>query len=287
MSVCSYNQMSNLSKAPAPAALPVDDVCDAPHLDPRGTEARRGALMSADAVHNVADTVRILGDPTRVRILDALSGGELCVRHRQPGAISESAVSHQLRLLRTMRSSGPGGRDGFFLRSTISTSSSSCARRTLTSRSRHDDLRGVRGPRRIGVPDRGDGLPRGGDHPRAAAETACRPRGARRRRRRPAPQREVRRGEAHHEPYRGGRGADRHACVAGARGAEAGAGLACLANQADRGVGRVACRGLGAGAHRLRPGMVRAGVRAGDCDGRRYGAARWLSRRPASSTSTS
>lgn len=96
--------MSNLSKATAPAALPVEDVCDAPHLDPRGTEARRGALMSADAVRNVADTFRILGDPTRVRILDALSGGELCVCDiASLAAISESAVSHQLRLLRTMR----------------------------------------------------------------------------------------------------------------------------------------------------------------------------------------
>ena len=96
--------MSNLSKAPAPAVLPVEDVCDAPHLDPRGTEARRGALMSADAVRNVADTFRILGDPTRVRILDALSGGELCVCDiASLAAISESAVSHQLRLLRTMR----------------------------------------------------------------------------------------------------------------------------------------------------------------------------------------
>ena len=90
--------MSNLSKATAPAALPVEDVCDAPHLD------RRGSLMSADAVRNVADTFRILGDPTRVRILDALSGGELCVCDiASLAAISESAVSHQLRLLRTMR----------------------------------------------------------------------------------------------------------------------------------------------------------------------------------------
>lgn len=46
----------------------------------------------------------MLGDPTRVRILDALGTGELCVGDlaRSVG-ISESAVSHQLRLLRTMR----------------------------------------------------------------------------------------------------------------------------------------------------------------------------------------
>jgi DNA-binding transcriptional ArsR family regulator len=46
----------------------------------------------------------MLGDPTRVKILDALGIGELCVNDlaAQVG-MSESAVSHQLRLLRTMR----------------------------------------------------------------------------------------------------------------------------------------------------------------------------------------
>ena len=60
--------------------------------------------MSADAVRDVADTFRILGDPTRIRILDALSGGELCVCDiASLAVISESAVCHQLRLLRSMR----------------------------------------------------------------------------------------------------------------------------------------------------------------------------------------
>jgi DNA-binding transcriptional ArsR family regulator len=96
--------MLDLDKTPAPVPTAVEDACDAPHLDPRGTEARRGALMSADAVRDVADTFRILGDPTRIRILDALSGGELCVCDiASLASISESAVSHQLRLLRGMR----------------------------------------------------------------------------------------------------------------------------------------------------------------------------------------
>jgi len=46
----------------------------------------------------------VLGDPTRVRILDALSGGEVCVCDiASIAGISESAVSHQLRLLRSRR----------------------------------------------------------------------------------------------------------------------------------------------------------------------------------------
>jgi DNA-binding transcriptional ArsR family regulator len=57
-----------------------------------------------DLVDAVAATFRMLGDPTRVRILEALGSGELCVGDiARRVAISESAVSHQLRLLRTMR----------------------------------------------------------------------------------------------------------------------------------------------------------------------------------------
>ena len=52
-------------------------------------------------VEALADTFRVLGDPTRVRILDALAPGELCVCDiASLVGISESAVSHQLRLLR-------------------------------------------------------------------------------------------------------------------------------------------------------------------------------------------
>lgn len=87
----------------APARLTRDhDACTVPHLGP--TEARRRLLMSPHAVEALAETFRVLGDPTRVRILDALSGGELCVCDiASLAGISESAVSHQLRLLRGMR----------------------------------------------------------------------------------------------------------------------------------------------------------------------------------------
>lgn len=60
--------------------------------------------MTPREVAGLTEIFRVLGDGTRVRILDALSAGELCV-----GALakrldmSESAVSHQLRLLRGAR----------------------------------------------------------------------------------------------------------------------------------------------------------------------------------------
>jgi DNA-binding transcriptional ArsR family regulator len=84
-------------------AAPEPD-CDAAHLDRLGAEARRAGLLSPRTVEGLADTFRVLGDPTRVRILDALSTGELCVCDiASLVGISESAVSHQLRLLRGMR----------------------------------------------------------------------------------------------------------------------------------------------------------------------------------------
>jgi DNA-binding transcriptional ArsR family regulator len=92
-----------MSTAP-PRLSAVDATCEAEHLDPTSSEARRQRLLPARTVEGLADTFRVLGDPTRVRILDALATGELCVCDiASLVGISESAVSHQLRLLRGMR----------------------------------------------------------------------------------------------------------------------------------------------------------------------------------------
>ena len=65
--------------------------------------ARTQPLQQA-TVEALAETFRVLGDPTRVRIVDALAGGSLCVHEISERIdLSESAVSHQLRLMRTMR----------------------------------------------------------------------------------------------------------------------------------------------------------------------------------------
>lgn len=57
-----------------------------------------------DAAAELAETFKVLGDVTRVRILDALSHSERCVSDLAAlVGLSESAVSHQLRLLRNTR----------------------------------------------------------------------------------------------------------------------------------------------------------------------------------------
>src|SRR5262249_21580039 len=64
----------------------------------------RQALVSAEVAAAVAETFSLLGDPTRTRILHALSVDELCVSDvANLLDISPSATSHQLRLLRDRR----------------------------------------------------------------------------------------------------------------------------------------------------------------------------------------
>jgi DNA-binding transcriptional ArsR family regulator len=64
---------------------------------------RRKPLSDASAAA-LAETFRALGDLTRVRMLDALARSELCVQDLAARLhLTESAVSHQLRLLRNMR----------------------------------------------------------------------------------------------------------------------------------------------------------------------------------------
>ena len=80
------------------------DACDVFHLDAVKVRQLRGALMNDDASAALAGTFKLLGDVTRVRMLDALSQDELCVCDLATLlTVSQSAVSHQLRLLRGMR----------------------------------------------------------------------------------------------------------------------------------------------------------------------------------------
>lgn len=88
------------------------DVCDLVQIDLARVRKLRQSLVAPDAVQGLADTFSALGDPTRVRMLDALSHGELCVCDLAAVlGLSQSAVSHQLRLLRGMRLVRPR-RDG-------------------------------------------------------------------------------------------------------------------------------------------------------------------------------
>jgi DNA-binding transcriptional ArsR family regulator len=92
-----------------PAAPPdtenATEACIAAHShDATVVEALRQRLLASPTVLAIADVFKLLGDPTRVRLVDALSHGERCVCDLSALVqLSESAVSHQLRLLRAAR----------------------------------------------------------------------------------------------------------------------------------------------------------------------------------------
>lgn len=61
-------------------------------------------LLSEKIIQNVAQTFKALGDPTRIKILYLLSQKECSVSEIvETLEISQSAVSHQLALLRNLR----------------------------------------------------------------------------------------------------------------------------------------------------------------------------------------
>ncbi len=60
--------------------------------------------MDYREARDLADMFRALGDPSRLRLLHILHGGERCVKDLAGQLeITPSAVSHQLRLLRGLR----------------------------------------------------------------------------------------------------------------------------------------------------------------------------------------
>lgn len=82
---------------------PIDDAatCEAVVVDGAAVERVRAALSGDKRVERTTAIFSALADPTRFRILDALLREELCVCDLSLlVGVSQSAVSHQLRVLR-------------------------------------------------------------------------------------------------------------------------------------------------------------------------------------------
>ena len=61
----------------------------------------RGKMPDDDTLIDLAELFKVFGDSTRIKILSALSGGELCVCDLSVAVgMSSSAVSHQLKILK-------------------------------------------------------------------------------------------------------------------------------------------------------------------------------------------
>jgi DNA-binding transcriptional ArsR family regulator len=73
-------------------------------VDPAAVRLVQEHELAPDLTAEVAAIFKALSDPTRVRILHALSHAELCVGDLAAVLeMKEPAVSHQLRLLRNLR----------------------------------------------------------------------------------------------------------------------------------------------------------------------------------------
>ena len=80
------------------------DACERPCIHQDRVDKVLGVLLDDKAASGLAEIFSLLGDRTRVRILHALSLGELCVCDISAAlGMGGSAISHQLRLLRTAK----------------------------------------------------------------------------------------------------------------------------------------------------------------------------------------
>lgn len=79
-------------------------MCEVRCIDQAKVERARAVIPGADEVGALAETFRILGDPTRLRLVRALMAEELCVCDLATLlGLSSPTVSHSLRALRQLR----------------------------------------------------------------------------------------------------------------------------------------------------------------------------------------
>ncbi len=87
-----------------PVRQTLADTCEVDFVDERKVRRVQKAMKPVEVVSALAETFKLLGDPTRIKIVFALSREELCVCDlaHLVGA-SQSAVSHSLRALRQLK----------------------------------------------------------------------------------------------------------------------------------------------------------------------------------------
>jgi len=83
--------------------VPAADICEVPYIDEALVRAVAAQMPEDSEVQRAGEIFKVLNDPTRVKVVFALSQAELCVCDLAAlVGISISAVSHQVRLLRAL-----------------------------------------------------------------------------------------------------------------------------------------------------------------------------------------
>ena len=81
-----------------------NDICSTDSVDHKKVTKVAEALPSGTENQSIAELFKALGDPTRLRIVNALTLDELCVCDLASLMdVAISAISHQLRLLRNLK----------------------------------------------------------------------------------------------------------------------------------------------------------------------------------------
>ncbi|MEX2465514.1 MAG: metalloregulator ArsR/SmtB family transcription factor [Gemmatimonadota bacterium] len=84
--------------------LTEDGLCEVDLVDEDVVRDAMSGRAADQDVDRLAETFQVLASPTRLRILEALAGRELCVCDLAALAgVSQSAVSHHLRMMRALR----------------------------------------------------------------------------------------------------------------------------------------------------------------------------------------
>ena len=98
MNIQTYERMRH------PMADSVQEKMQDQPLDEADIARLQNDLPGDEILYDLAELFRVFGDSTRIKILYALFESELCVNDiAQVVGISQSAVSHQLRVLKTSK----------------------------------------------------------------------------------------------------------------------------------------------------------------------------------------
>lgn len=82
---------------------PLKEICDCVHVHEDIVDRVNAKMPDEEKLYDLADFFKVFGDSTRIKILYVLLCSEMCVCDiAQILGMTQSAISHQLRMLRQM-----------------------------------------------------------------------------------------------------------------------------------------------------------------------------------------
>ncbi|HMK45800.1 MAG TPA: metalloregulator ArsR/SmtB family transcription factor [Methanocella sp.] len=80
------------------------DVCESYCIHPEKVAAAKREMLDGDVAVRMSEIYKMMGDPTRLKMIKVLAVNEMCVCDLAAVlGMEQSAISHQLRLLKNMR----------------------------------------------------------------------------------------------------------------------------------------------------------------------------------------